>query len=50
MRLKKNIGGKVATSAAGKSFIKDITDPNAITVINIIKSVIEIKEDKKKSE
>jgi len=49
MRIKKNLGSKIATSSAGKSLIRDMTDPLAISVIDIIKQVIEIKEDKKRA-
>jgi len=49
MRLKKNLGGKIATSAAGKSLIKDMLGPTTITVINILKELIESKDGKKKA-
>jgi len=39
----------VATTGAGKSLIKDMLGPTAVTVMGIIKSIIESKDDKKKA-
>jgi len=49
MRIKKNIGGKIATSTAGKSLIRDMLGPTALTILKILNEIIEAKDDKKKA-
>jgi hypothetical protein len=49
MRLKKNLGGKVATSHAGKAMIRDFVGPDIEAVLETIKKVIELVDGKKKA-
>jgi len=49
LRVTKNVGGKVATSSAGKKIIKDMIGKDGVKLINIIKKVIEDLFDKSKS-
>jgi len=49
MALKKNLSGSVATSAGGKSIIKEFLGKDAVEVIHIIKSLITTYENKKKA-
>jgi len=49
MALKKNLGGTVATSAGGKSIIKEFLGKDSVEIINIIKSLITTYETKKKA-
>jgi len=50
MRLKKNVGGNVATSSAGKSLIKEFVGKDGVKVIDIVKKAVAIYESKKKAE
>jgi len=49
MRLKKKAGSSVATSSAGKSLIKEFLGKDGIRMIDIVKKVITIHENKKKA-
>eukprot|EP01130_Rhizamoeba_saxonica_P007663 TRINITY_DN3104_c0_g1_i1.p1 TRINITY_DN3104_c0_g1~~TRINITY_DN3104_c0_g1_i1.p1 ORF type:complete len:213 (-),score=65.75 TRINITY_DN3104_c0_g1_i1:16-654(-) len=49
MRMKKNLGGKVATSGAGKSIIKEFLGAEVIQLIAIVKRVIKKKDGKAKA-
>jgi len=50
MRIKKNVGGSVATSAAGKSLIKEFLGKDGVKLLDIVKKVITLYEGKKKAE
>lgn len=49
LALKKNLSGSVATSAGGKSIIKEFLGRDSVEVITIVKSLIATHEDKKKA-
>eukprot|EP01125_Pyxidicula_operculata_P001564 TRINITY_DN11417_c0_g1_i1.p1 TRINITY_DN11417_c0_g1~~TRINITY_DN11417_c0_g1_i1.p1 ORF type:complete len:303 (+),score=83.26 TRINITY_DN11417_c0_g1_i1:36-944(+) len=49
MRLKKNITGSVATSAAGKGLIKEFLGKDGVRLLEIIKEIITIYEGKKQA-
>jgi len=49
MRISKSVGGKVATSAAGKKIIKDMIGKDGVKVITIVKNVIADLYDKNKA-
>jgi hypothetical protein len=50
MRIKKNVGGNVATTSAGKSLIKEFVGKDGVKIIDIVKKVVAIYENKKKAE
>jgi len=50
MRLKKNVGGNVATSSAGKSLIKEFVGKEGVKILDIVKKVVTLHENKKKAE
>jgi len=50
MRIKKNVGGSVATSGAGKGLIKEFLGKDGVKLLDIIKKVITIHDGKKKAE
>jgi len=49
MRLKKNVGGNMATSSAGKSLIKEFVGKDGVKLIDIVKKAVAIYDSKKKS-
>jgi len=49
MRISKSVGGKVATSAAGKKIIKDMIGKDGVKVISVIKNVLTDLYDKNKA-
>jgi len=49
MRVTKSVGGKVATSSAGKKIIKDMIGKDGVKVINIIKKVVTDLYDKNRA-
>jgi len=49
MRIKKSVGGKVATSTAGKKIIKDFIGKDGVKMLNIVKSAITKAESKEKA-
>jgi len=49
LRVTKSVGGKVATSSAGKKIIRDMIGKDGVKLITIIKKVIEDLFDKSKS-
>jgi len=50
MRFKKNVGGNVATSTAGKSLIKEFVGKDGVKLLDIVKKIITLHEGKKKAE
>jgi len=50
MRLKKNVGGNVATSSAGKTLIKEFVGKDGVKIIDIVKKIVTIHDSKKKAE
>jgi len=48
MRLKKNVGGNVATSSAGKTLIKEFVGKDGVKIIDIVKKIVTIHDSKKK--
>jgi len=50
MRFKKNVGGNVATSSAGKTLIKEFVGKDGVKVIDIVKKTVTLYESKKKAE
>jgi len=49
MRISKSIGGKIATSTAGKKIIRDMVGKDGVKVITIVKGVITSMFDKNKA-
>jgi len=50
MRVKKNVGGKAATSSGGKGLIKEFLGKDGASVLDIVKKIVTIHENKKKAE
>jgi len=48
MRIKKNVGGSVATSGAGKGLIKEFLGKDGVKLLDLVKKIITIHEGKKK--
>jgi len=49
MRIKKNVGGSVATSGAGKGLIKEFLGKDGVKLLDIVKKIVTLHEGKKKS-
>jgi len=49
MRFKKNIGGNMATTSAGKGLIKEFVGKDGVKIIDIVKKIVTIYDSKKKS-
>eukprot|EP01123_Difflugia_compressa_P007122 TRINITY_DN1964_c0_g1_i1.p1 TRINITY_DN1964_c0_g1~~TRINITY_DN1964_c0_g1_i1.p1 ORF type:complete len:302 (+),score=73.63 TRINITY_DN1964_c0_g1_i1:154-1059(+) len=50
MRVKKNVGGSVATSSAGKGMIKEFLGKDGVKLLDIVKKVVTLQDGKKKAE
>jgi len=50
MRFKKNVGGSVATSGAGKGIIKEFLGKDGVKLLDIVKMIVTLHEGKKKAE
>jgi len=48
--LKKNVGGSVATSGAGKGLIKEFLGKDGVKLLDIVKKIVTLHEGKKKAE
>jgi hypothetical protein len=49
MRIKKTVGGNMATTSAGKALIKEFVGKDGVKIIDIVKKVVVIYDNKKKS-
>jgi len=50
MRVKKNVGGNIATSSTGKSLIREFVGKDGVKIIEIVKKVVSIYDSKKRAD